>query len=228
MAWAVIGGAVASTVVGGVLGSVMNKGADEQSGQANQNLTQLSQIAQEQWQRYKDNYSPLESQVVGMAKDAGSAADYERAVGLTTADTRAAFGNMRGAQARESARMGLNPSDGQFTARQDKIGLAEAANLAGNQNRARQAVTTDAWAKKMGALGMGQNLVNSAMGGLATAAGGQASMANAAYNRNGNAAGVIGGAVGNGVTNWFNRPQPGSAAGSGTNQDAGLSIFPTG
>jgi hypothetical protein len=203
--------AVGSALVGGLVNKAINggsDGADAQQSAAAGNLSQLSQIAGEQWQRYKDNYSPLETQVVGMAKDAGSKEDYERAVGQTTADTRAAFGTMRGAQARESARMGLNPSDGQFTARQDKIGLAEAASLAGNQNRARQAVTADAWTKKMGALGMGQNLVNSAMGGLASAAGGQASMANAAYNRNGNAAGTLGGAIGNAVGNYF-KPTPG-------------------
>ncbi len=137
-----------------------------------------AQIAADQWDRYKEMYSPLEDAYVKDAQSYGSTADYDRAAGDASATVSSQFGKAR---ERLSRTPGLDPSSPAFTASMAGLDMAQAANDAVSQNAARKGVTDTAWAKKTDALSMGKGLPAQASSALASVGSNQ--MAMARYNQ---------------------------------------------
>lgn len=165
-------GAVASAAVGSMLSD--DSGAEAANAAAADANALQAQIARDQWNRYKDIYSPLESEVVGLARDAGGRAEYEQAAGDAAATVNTQFGLARD---RLSRTPGLDPSTPAFAKGMLDLDLAQAASGATQQNAARRAVKDSAWNKKVSALGLGKGLDTTAASGLASAAAGNRQMA---------------------------------------------------
>lgn len=234
-----VGAAVAGAAVSVGLSSVLNKGnsnsANRASNAAADATTLQSQIAADEWQRYKDIYSPLETQFVNEAQNYDSPTRYQQAAGDASATVAQQFGKARD---RLSRTPGLDPSSPAFNASMAGLDLAQAATDATQQNVARKNVMDTAYARKADALSLGKGLPAQAVTGLASATRSNLSLADAA-----NQAGMINSnAVGNvvnrvinpttvkGVTSWLDNQSTmygNGGWGSGNdygNQDLGLSL----
>lgn len=161
-------GAMVGSMVGGALeGPDANQQAATEANNQAANATRLqSQIAGEQWSRYKEMYSPLEASFVRDAQSADSPAAYDKAAGLASASVETEFAKARDRLGRTP---GLDPSSGAYQAGMSKLGLAEAATSATQQNTARKNVQDMAYAKKTDALSLGKGLPANASAGLASA-----------------------------------------------------------
>ncbi len=190
-------GAVASTVVGGLLSD--DNGAEGANDAAADSSRLQAQIARDQWNRYKQNYEPLELSMIDEAKRAGSAAEYAQAAGDASATVSQQFGKARD---RLSRTPGLDPSTPGANAAMAGLDMAQAASDATQQNVARQGVKNNAWAKKTGVLGMGKGLDTTAASSLGASS---ASLSNVAANGF-NQANQQAGAVGRIVDRGFNSP----------------------
>lgn len=166
-----IGGSLGS-LAGGALGG--GGGGGSQQNAANNAVNLQSQIAAEQWQRYKDVYAPLESQYVKEAQNFGSDANYARAAGDASATVSQQFGKARDRLGRTP---GLDPSSAAFQAGMTGLDLAQAASDATAQNAARTNVRDTAFARQGTALSMGKGLDGAAASGLGSAASNQLQLA---------------------------------------------------
>jgi len=172
MTWGLIGGAAVSVIGGSLLAD--DNGAEGANAAAADASRLQAEIARDQWNRYKQIYAPLESDVVGLARDAGSRAEYEQAAGDAAATVSQQFGLARD---RLSRTPGMDPSSPAFSKGLVDLDLAQAASGATQQNVARRAVRDSAWNKKVSALGLGKGLDTTAASGLASAAAGNRSLA---------------------------------------------------
>lgn len=199
MAWVNVAGAAVATI-GGSLLSKKDKStqkANEAAAEANIQSAEASnkaaeatalqtQIAQDQWNRYREIYEPLERKMVSEAQDYASPDNYAKAAGDASATVSDQFSKARDRLTRTP---GLDPSSGAYQSSLVGLDLAQAANDATQQNLARKNVTDTAYARKQAALGVGKGLDSTASSGLGSAAGGMASLAgryasNASYNSN--------------------------------------------
>lgn len=114
----------------------------------------------------KGTFRPVERQLVDEAELAGSKADQdaraEEAAAEAGADVSQSFEAGRGAQARDLARMGINPASGAAIATDTNSRIAESATRAGTMNTARTNTRNLreqlGWAKRMDAASLGRNL----------------------------------------------------------------------
>jgi hypothetical protein len=168
-----IGGAISAGI--GIAGLVMGADAagDAQDAQgrslASQETAAARQAAlaekqdarsQDQWDRYKATYQPLEDQMIDEAKGVGSVANQNKAASDAAASTAATFATAR---QRLSKNPGVNPSSQQYLQQESQIGLAEAANSAASQTGAREAVKDRGTAALTNAVSLGKGLPASAV-----------------------------------------------------------------
>lgn len=206
----VVGGIV-GTVAGGLFGRSSQKKADRANQAVAEAQAQQAALAQEQWDRYKNLYSPLETQIVRQAQEGTSPAQYDRAAAEASATVGAQFGKARDRLGRTP---GLDPSSAAYQHGMIGLDIAQAAADATAQNAARQSVTDDGWNKQMAALSLGKGLPANAMSGLNSAASTAATMAshaNSAASQNAQGFGQLGQAIGNMVGSFTNN---GNAGGS--------------
>lgn len=174
MAWAVVGAAALSTIGGSLLADDNGaEGANDAAAYANR---VQSQIARDQWERYKTVYAPLEDGMVKDAQNYDSAENYAKAAGDASATVSSQFGK---AKDRLTRTPGLDPSSGAYQAGVVGLDLAQAATDATQQNAARQKVKDTAYARKTDAISLGKGLPASASSMLSTSANNSLSMANA-------------------------------------------------
>lgn len=159
----------------------------------------IADIAGQQWDFYKEFYQPFEGALINEAKNAGSAADFQRAASEAKTDVSTAYANARAGTNRELMSMGVNPNSGKFISANRGMDIKQAAAEAGWQNFARKQVRDEAWAKKAGMLSMGKGMPAQAQSGLGSAAGGLANIANAKAQQEAQEMAGIGTAVGMGV-----------------------------
>lgn len=199
MAWVAVG-ASAVTLIGG---SLINKGANKaaanaQNAAADASATQ-AQIAQDQWESYKETYQPMEKAYVADAQNYDSEVNRERAAGDASATVAQQFGKARDRLGRTP---GLDPSSAAYTSAMAGLDTNQAAVDAVSQNAARNKVKDTAWARKTDALSLGKGLPAQASSGLAQSANTNMAMANGLNNQanqNGSAFGTL---VSNGVNAW--------------------------
>jgi len=183
-----------------------------------------SQIAREQWDRYKTMYAPLEEGMVKEAQNYDSPENYAKAAGDASATVSGQFSKARD---RLSRTPGLDPSTPGAQASMAGLDLAQAATDATQQNAARQKVKDTAYARKTDAISLGKGLPASASSALATAS--QNSLSQARYgNELGmNQAGAIGRAVDRvfsspTVSNWLGNAQVRSDAAANLQNNGGF------
>jgi hypothetical protein len=148
-----------------------------------------SQIAADQWNRYKKIYEPLEQSYVNEAQNYDSPENYAKAAGDASATVSSQFSKARD---RISRTPGLDPSSGAYQSGIVGLDLAQAATDATQQNAARQRVQDTAYARKTDALSLGKNLPASASSMLATSASNNLALAQAGQAQQNAQAGAIG------------------------------------
>ena len=209
--WTAIGSA-AIGAVGSNMAASRSSGAAAGSSQANDLIAMQQQVqANEQWNRYKQIYAPLEDAFAQEAQNRGSVANQNKAASQAAAATTAAYANAR---ERLSKSPGLDPSSQRYLQEMNKINLAEAASSATGQNNARDSVIQQGDAMRADALNVGKGFAAQSMQGLNSAASTNANNRNYYANQAANEAGVgagIGRMIG-GITqsrafqNWLNSP----------------------
>ena len=166
MAWAATA-IVGSAVIGGIASDRASKrAADAQKGASDAALLQAN-IAQEQWEKYKEMYNPLEQSYINESQNYDSPENYAKAAGDASATVSSQFGKARD---RLSRTPGMDPSSGAFQSSMVGLDLTQAAADATQQNAARQRVKDTAFARKTDALSLGKGLPAQASAGLSNAA----------------------------------------------------------
>lgn len=135
-----------------------------------------SAIADEQYQRYKDVYRPMQDDIVREANAYDTAANRERMAAEAIGDNKNAFAIKAADDERKMESYGINPTSGQFRGMRNANSVLEAATSAAAATRTREAAKQLGWAKKMDAIGLGSGVFgNQATStGLALNAGNQA------------------------------------------------------
>lgn len=222
---AAVAGAATATV-GGALLSDSGGGGDANAAATDATRLQ-AQIAQDQWNRYKTVYAPLEDSMVSAAQNFDTPAQYERAAGEASGSVSQAFGKARDRLTRTP---GVDPSSAAYTAGLSDLDRQQAASDAVAQNTARKNVQDTAWARKTDMLSLGKGLPAQASSGLSSAA--TASLNHAKYNDavSANTAAGLGGmvrdAVG-GLGSMWNGSSPGLGSGQTFSGAANTGTFST-
>lgn len=200
-------------VAGALIGKALNRGNDKAARDAMGAQTNLAnqqaQIAQQQYDDWKNDFLPLQHDLVREARGAGSQAELDRAAETANADVTQAFGRGKAELAGRLSSLGIDPSQGRFATTFGRYGLAEAAAQAGAQNTARTSTMDKAWGKKLDVYGMGRGIPAQAGAGLGAAAAMQGQIgANAANASSRNAMGI--GSLFQqaipGIQKWWNTP----------------------
>ncbi len=168
-------------------GKAASKAAGAQAGLANKQ----AQIAGEQWDAYKENIQPLETQAASEAANYASIANKEKAAGQAAADVTSQFAGLRD---RLNKSPGFNPNSEAYLRTMADLGLSEAAQRATAETGARDKVQQIGDAKRTDAISLGKGLAANAQSGLAAASNAQAGVA-AAQTRNAEMAGNFTGQV---------------------------------
>lgn len=157
-------GSVAAPVVGSLLAD--DNGAEGANNAAAASTQMQSQIAKEQWDKYKEIYEPMERDMVSEAQNYDSPENYAKAAGDASSTVSSQFSKARD---RLSRTPGLDPSTAGAQANMVGLDLAQAATDATQQNAARQKVKDVAYARKTDALSLGKGLPANATSALSTA-----------------------------------------------------------
>lgn len=158
---------VGSAVVGAAASSsAANKAAKSQQGSSDAAATQAG-IAQDQWDTYKSTYQPLEKQYVADAQNYDNPENQAEAAGLAASTVASQFGKARDTLSRTP---GLDPSSAAYAAGLTGLETNEAAAGAVAQNKARQNVQDQGWARRTDALSLGKGLPAQASAGLSSSA----------------------------------------------------------
>lgn len=133
------------------------------------NMDQQTEIGQEQYQRYKDTYIPVEDKSVKDAMEYDSQGNINRRMGIASANVNQQFSNAAGQQARLLSRYGLNPNSSAFARENAKLHNQEALASAGAQTGAAFDTMDRGIALRAGAAQTGRGLTNTALGAFAGA-----------------------------------------------------------
>lgn len=145
----------------------------------------------------KNTFRPLEEQMVEDARSYNTEAKREELAQQAAADAGQAFEQMKAANARSMASMGVNPNSGRYAGANAASNLGLASMKANAMTGTRRQAEQLGWAKQLDATGLGRNLA----GASSAAYGGALNAGNAAGN---------------------NMQQPGSNYLAGMNQGANL------
>lgn len=219
MPWAVAAAAV------GAYGAnrAANKAADANQKAIDANAWQ-GQIAQDQYDDYKQSYRPLEHALVKDAQNADTPEAYNQAAGKAQATVASQLALARERIARTP---GFDPSSAAAQAANSDLALKGAALGAVEQNKARDTVKNKAWAQKLDVAAMGKGLVTGASTGFANASAGAAALArNASLDASQTASGM--GAMVGGIANGLSKVDWGKwgvkgGSGGGAGGDGGAS-----
>ena len=170
-------GMIGASVIGAVAGGSASRAGARASDASAEATRAQSDIAKEQWNRYKSIYAPIEDKYAQDAQNSDSATNSAKAAGAASSTVTDQFSKARARLARTP---GMDPSTAAYTASLTGLDMAQAATDATQQNAARQGVQDTAWARKTDALSLGKGMPAQATAGLSSAA---ATAANQASNQ---------------------------------------------
>lgn len=180
---------VGAAVVGGVASNSAANKAKKSANKAIEANAYQGEIATDQYNDYKENYRPLEHELVKEAREADSEAAQEKAAGAAQAVVSSQIGLAKERLARTP---GLDPSSAAATVAASDLALKGAALGANAQNTARQQTKDMAYAKKIDAISLGKGLAANAGAGLASASAGASAIAASQQNLAGQQAAGMG------------------------------------
>lgn len=184
-------GSVIAAVATGVIGSAFadDHGAEGANDAARDATQMQTEIAADQWGKYKQIYEPLERKFVSDAEKADRPEAFKQAASDASAVVSTQFGRAKQRLARQP---GMDPSTPGYQANLAGLELAQAATDSVEQNRARKGVEDTAFARKHTALSLGKGLDTSAAAGLSSAARTNAGLADMGWERGQQDAAAIG------------------------------------
>jgi len=209
--WVAAGAAVLG--VANSMGAFGGGGGGGGGGQATQTSNaaaeKAAEVSREQWDYYKSNYQPLESNLIKQAQDAGSPTEFARARGAANADVTAGFDQARKQTRSRMESYGINPGSPAYQSTLASTDIAEGATKAGALTAADNNTRNLAYSKALDVVGLGRNIPAQSAASAANAANAataasknafaqnQANMQNTGYAIN---------TVGNAAKQWFGRP----------------------
>jgi len=186
--------------------------SEEQVGLNMESQRRQMAIAEEQYQRYKDKFEPLQDEIIADAQAYDTEANRERIASEAIGDVSTQFEIQRQNEKMRAGQYGIDPTSGRYRGMSEASNINEAATKASAANRARTAAEQLGWAKKMDAIGLGSGIFgNQATStGLALNAGSAAIGAGQVPISNYGAMGSsLTGAIGSSMGGWSNVGQLG-------------------
>lgn len=225
MSWVAVAGAAVSVVGGAIANHGTNAAAANANNASANAATTQAQIAQDQYNDWKTDFLPLQHDLAGIAKDAGSQRELDTAAEHASGDVTQAFGRARTGLNDQLTSYGVDPSSSKYATTFGRFNLGEAAADAGAQNKARTDVMDKAKALKMDIYSIGKGIPASSMAGLGSAAGTNAMVANnlsANASRSAAGLGAFAQKIGPAISDWW-RSSTAPASGPGGNSNTGWS-----
>jgi hypothetical protein len=121
-------------------------------------MKQNDTIAKDYYDYQTGTFRPMEKSIVSDAQNYDTTARREDKAGQAVADVGMQAEVARQSNMRQMQRMGVNPNSGKMLAMGNQMSLGEATAKAGAANKARDAVETQGYARKMDAVNLGRNL----------------------------------------------------------------------
>lgn len=157
--------------VGTMIASVAGGGGGDGEGPGTDAAKDALGISRDMWNYYKTNYQPLETELIGLARDAGTQEEFARNRGVANADVTGAFDTAQKNTERRLQSYGLNPGAPAYQAGMASTDLASGAARAGALTMADRNTRTDAFNKKRDVVSIGRGLpvasANTALGASA-------------------------------------------------------------
>lgn len=141
-------------------------------------------IALDQWNYYKQNYQPLETNLINQANTAGSPDEFARARGTANADVTGAFDKAGKQTASRLQSFGINPGAPAYQAAMGSTDLAQGAATAGALTTADNNTRDRAFSKALDVASIGKGIPASATAGLNSASAAKNNAAVTANNLN--------------------------------------------
>lgn len=206
----------AAAAVVGTVSSMSNSGGGGGGSQqtANSAADTAAQVGKEQWQYYKDNYQPLETDLIGKAQAAGSPEEFARARGAANADVTGSFDSARKQTQSRMESYGINPGSPAYQSTLASTDLAEGATKAGALTAADNNTRNLAYSKALDVVGLGRNIPAQSAASSANAANAATNAGKLAFQRNqanAQSTGYAVNSIGNAASKWFgqqNNNQP--------------------
>ncbi|WP_302602602.1 hypothetical protein [uncultured Sutterella sp.] len=133
----------------------------------------LNKMSDEYYNRWKEQYVPIENALLADAKNYNTSAEAERQAQAAIGDMRMAQHSQRQQTAQQMAQYGINPTSGAYQGQMRALDLNQAALSAAAANQARTAAQQLGWQKQMQVAALGQqyigNSLNAAQGATSTA-----------------------------------------------------------
>jgi hypothetical protein len=123
-------------------------------------MRQNDTIAKDYYDYQTGTFRPMEKAIVADAQNYDTTARREEKAGQAVADVGMQAELGRQANVRQMNRMGVNPNSGKMLAMGNQMALGEAVAKAGAANKARDAVETQGFARKMDAASLGRGLAS--------------------------------------------------------------------
>lgn len=216
MAWVAVAAVAAPMVGQAIMGDngqgAANSASAAAAGQSAATSAQQAAIAQDQWNTYKTQFSPVNTQLSGMALTAGSPAQIASEGAIAGANATQQAGLADAAKTRALTRSGVNPNSGNGLALAQENANNTALATTGAINTARKTSMDTAFAKTLDTVNAGNRVASNATTGLSAATTGSAYAAQASANVAANAGlananfnnGLAG--IGKAVGGWMNTP----------------------
>lgn len=118
-----------------------------------------NQEAQDLSRRNKTIFQPLEDRIVSDAKYFDEGARGTELAGLAGAEVDQAFSDSREQGARALSRQGVAPGSGRSLALNNQVSMAQALAKSGAMTKARRDASTEGYARRMDAVGLGKGIV---------------------------------------------------------------------
>ena len=142
---------------------MLEKAAQTAQAASEQQLASMRQndaISQDYYDYQTGTFRPVEKRLVADAEAYDTTARRDAQAAQAVADVGTQAEIARQSHIRGMQRMGVNPNSGKMMTMQSALGLQEAAAKAGAANKARDAVETQGWARRMDAASLGRNLAS--------------------------------------------------------------------
>ncbi|MNS68232.1 hypothetical protein D3C72_1015090 [compost metagenome] len=136
-------------------------------------MRQASDMTNEQYERYKSRFQPMEDRIVDEANSYDTVDRQNSEAAKAVTDVQSQYTAALAAQDADMKSMGVNPNDGRFAAMKQQGTTAAALAQAQAANTARQNVQQQGWARRMDAAGLGKGVVSNqaTQAGIAAQAG---------------------------------------------------------
>lgn len=192
MAWVAVAAIAAPMVGSAIFGDngqgAANAASAQAAGASAAAADKQAAIAQDQWDTYKTQYSPVNTKLTGLATAAGSPAQIAEEGAIADANATQQIGLANAAKDRALQRTGVNPNSGNALALSTENANNEALIKTGAVNTARKTTQDTAFAKTLDTVNAGNRVASNATTGLSSATAGLSAASNASAGVAANAA----------------------------------------